>query len=198
MPTCGLALTESERALPGVLDELEAELGALGLGGLDAHVRMTGCPNGCSRPYTAEIGFVGGLPGRERCATEYLLARGWVPSWLGRPSMRSTRSKSRAGHAPAPMAAVVATSLRKARDRATATATLVSVDACRSASIPLPALRGREAIRTPAVPARTATRVPAGGTRRRRLDVAAVSRSRSSRSRLNSPSLIAGEGPGSH
>ena len=45
LPTCGLALTESERALPGVLDELEAELDALGLGGLDAHVRMTGCPN---------------------------------------------------------------------------------------------------------------------------------------------------------
>ncbi|MDQ6784716.1 MAG: NADPH-dependent assimilatory sulfite reductase hemoprotein subunit [Actinomycetota bacterium] len=59
LPTCGLALTESERALPGVLDELEAELDALGLGGLDAHVRMTGCPNGCSRPYTAEIGLVG-------------------------------------------------------------------------------------------------------------------------------------------
>lgn len=59
LPTCGLALTESERALPGVLDELVAELGALGLGDLDAHVRMTGCPNGCARPYTAEIGLVG-------------------------------------------------------------------------------------------------------------------------------------------
>ena len=59
LPTCGLALTESERALPGVLDELEAELDALGLAGLDAHIRMTGCPNGCSRPYTAEIGLVG-------------------------------------------------------------------------------------------------------------------------------------------
>jgi len=42
-----------------VLDELEAELDALGLAGLDAHVRMTGCPNGCSRPYTTEIGLVG-------------------------------------------------------------------------------------------------------------------------------------------
>ena len=59
LPTCGLALTESERALPGVLDELIAELAALGLGDLDAHVRMTGCPNGCARPYTAEIGLVG-------------------------------------------------------------------------------------------------------------------------------------------
>ena len=59
LPTCGLALTESERALPGVLDDLHRELVALGLGDLDAHVRMTGCPNGCARPYTAEIGFVG-------------------------------------------------------------------------------------------------------------------------------------------
>jgi sulfite reductase (ferredoxin) len=59
LPTCGLALTESERALPGLLDELEAELADLDLDGLDAHVRMTGCPNGCARPYTAEIGFVG-------------------------------------------------------------------------------------------------------------------------------------------
>jgi sulfite reductase (ferredoxin) len=59
LPTCGQALTESERALPGVLAQLIAELGGLGLEGLDAHVRMTGCPNGCARPYTAEIGFVG-------------------------------------------------------------------------------------------------------------------------------------------
>jgi sulfite reductase (ferredoxin) len=59
LPTCGLALTESERVLPEVLDELAAELERLGLDGLDAHVRMTGCPNGCARPYTAEIGLVG-------------------------------------------------------------------------------------------------------------------------------------------
>ena len=54
-----LRLAAAAEALPGVLDELEAELDALGLAGLDAHVRMTGCPNGCSRPYTAEIGLVG-------------------------------------------------------------------------------------------------------------------------------------------
>lgn len=59
LPTCGLALTEAERALPDVLDELQAELVALDLEGLDTHVRMTGCPNGCARPYTAEIGLVG-------------------------------------------------------------------------------------------------------------------------------------------
>jgi sulfite reductase (ferredoxin) len=59
LPTCEKALTESERALPGVLTELIAELGGHGLGDLDLHVRMTGCPNGCARPYTAEVGFVG-------------------------------------------------------------------------------------------------------------------------------------------
>jgi sulfite reductase (ferredoxin) len=59
LPTCGLALAESERALPGVLAELAGELRALDLAGLDPHVRMTGCPNGCARPYTAEIGLVG-------------------------------------------------------------------------------------------------------------------------------------------
>jgi len=59
LPTCGLALTEAERIMPALLDELETELNALGLGGLNCHVRMTGCPNGCSRPYTAEIGLVG-------------------------------------------------------------------------------------------------------------------------------------------
>jgi sulfite reductase (ferredoxin) len=59
LPTCGLALTESERVMPEVLDAVAGELAALGLGDLDVHVRMTGCPNGCARPYTAEIGLVG-------------------------------------------------------------------------------------------------------------------------------------------
>jgi sulfite reductase (ferredoxin) len=59
LPTCGLALTESERAIPAVLDELQNTLGEFGLVDLDTHIRMTGCPNGCSRPYTAEIGLVG-------------------------------------------------------------------------------------------------------------------------------------------
>jgi sulfite reductase (ferredoxin) len=59
LPTCGLALTEAERALPGVLASLGATLAEVGLGDLAPHVRMTGCPNGCARPYTAEIGIVG-------------------------------------------------------------------------------------------------------------------------------------------
>ena len=59
LPTCGLAVTEAERALPGILDELEVELAQLGLEGERFTVRMTGCPNGCARPYNADIGLVG-------------------------------------------------------------------------------------------------------------------------------------------
>ncbi len=59
LPTCGLALTESERALPALLDELHTALDDLGLGDVETHVRMTGCPNGCARPYSTELAFVG-------------------------------------------------------------------------------------------------------------------------------------------
>jgi sulfite reductase beta subunit-like hemoprotein len=59
LPTCGLALAESERAIPGILDALDATLGALGLRDAAFTVRMTGCPNGCARPYTADLAFVG-------------------------------------------------------------------------------------------------------------------------------------------
>lgn len=59
LPTCGLAITEAERVLPTLVDELEAELAALGLADEVLTVRMTGCPNGCARPYVADIGFVG-------------------------------------------------------------------------------------------------------------------------------------------
>ena len=59
LPTCGLALTESERALPIVVDQLKAVLEKLGIRDLSLDVRMTGCPNGCARPYNAEVGLVG-------------------------------------------------------------------------------------------------------------------------------------------
>jgi sulfite reductase (ferredoxin) len=58
-PTCGLAVTEAERALPTVLDDLETELARAGLADERLTVRMTGCPNGCARPYNADIGLVG-------------------------------------------------------------------------------------------------------------------------------------------
>ena len=82
LPTCGLAITESERVLPAVLQRLEVLLSRLGIE-RQVLVRMTGCPNGCARPYMAEIGLVGsgvdqyqlwlgGTPGLTRLARPYL------------------------------------------------------------------------------------------------------------------------------
>lgn len=59
VPTCGLAISESERVLPGLIDQLEASLARLGLQEEVLSVRMTGCPNGCARPYQSDIGLVG-------------------------------------------------------------------------------------------------------------------------------------------
>lgn len=59
LPTCGLGLAESERYLPDLITKLEESLDKAGLRHDDIIVRMTGCPNGCARPYLAEIGFVG-------------------------------------------------------------------------------------------------------------------------------------------
>ncbi len=64
LPTCGLALAESERYLPTLLDALDEKLSLHGLSADDIVIRMTGCPNGCARPYLAEIGLVGKGPGR--------------------------------------------------------------------------------------------------------------------------------------
>jgi sulfite reductase (NADPH) hemoprotein beta-component len=64
LPTCGLALAESERWLPDILAKFEAVLAAAGLENDAISLRVTGCPNGCARPYLAEIGFVGKAPGK--------------------------------------------------------------------------------------------------------------------------------------
>ncbi|WP_407524252.1 NADPH-dependent assimilatory sulfite reductase hemoprotein subunit [Methylobacterium oryzisoli] len=64
LPTCGLALAESERYLPDLVTELEESLAAHGLAEEDITIRMTGCPNGCARPFIAEIGLVGRGPER--------------------------------------------------------------------------------------------------------------------------------------
>ena len=58
-PTCGLAIAESERALPTILARIRKLLVRLGLDQETFVTRMTGCPNGCARPYMAELGFVG-------------------------------------------------------------------------------------------------------------------------------------------
>lgn len=83
LPTCGLAITESERVIPSILERLRALLNRLGLPQETFVVRMTGCPNGCARPYLAEVGFVGitpetyqlwlaGSPDQTRLASPYL------------------------------------------------------------------------------------------------------------------------------
>lgn len=82
LPLCGLAVTEAERILPDVLNRLEALMQRLGIT-TSVLVRMTGCPNGCARPYMAEIGLVGsgvdqyqlwlgGTPNLSRLAEPYL------------------------------------------------------------------------------------------------------------------------------
>ena len=63
LPTCGLALAESERYLPSLVTRLEDQLEQVGLAQDDITIRMTGCPNGCARPYLAEIALVGRAPG---------------------------------------------------------------------------------------------------------------------------------------
>ena len=63
-PTCGLSITESERALPGLIDQIEVELAKLGLSSETFTIRMTGCPNGCARPYNCDVGLVGKTAGK--------------------------------------------------------------------------------------------------------------------------------------
>ncbi|HTG44420.1 MAG TPA: NADPH-dependent assimilatory sulfite reductase hemoprotein subunit [Verrucomicrobiae bacterium] len=64
LPTCGLALAESERLLPNVITRFETLFAEVGLAQEEIVMRMTGCPNGCARPYLAEIGFVGRAPNK--------------------------------------------------------------------------------------------------------------------------------------
>ncbi len=63
-PTCGLAMAESERYLPSLITSIEALADRAGIGEQPIVIRMSGCPNGCSRPYIAEIGFSGRAPGK--------------------------------------------------------------------------------------------------------------------------------------
>jgi len=64
LPTCGLGLAESERMLPGMIDRVQTLCDEVGLSNEEIIIRSTGCPNGCARPYMAELAFVGKAPGR--------------------------------------------------------------------------------------------------------------------------------------
>lgn len=81
LPTCGLAIAESERAIPGIIDRIRALLNKLDLKEEHFVIRMTGCPNGCARPYMAELGFVGIKP------TSYQL-------WLGGSSNQTRLART--------------------------------------------------------------------------------------------------------
>lgn len=63
-PTCGLAMAESERYLPTLIDKVEAILEGVGLREQEITIRMTGCPNGCARPMLAELAFIGKAAGK--------------------------------------------------------------------------------------------------------------------------------------
>lgn len=63
LPTCGLAMAEAERYLPALVARLDALMSACGVGGEPLVVRVSGCPNGCSRPYVAEVALTGRGPG---------------------------------------------------------------------------------------------------------------------------------------
>jgi len=62
LPLCGLAQTEAERLIPSYLERIRAVMDRMGLGDEEILIRMTGCPNGCARPYMAELAFVGDGP----------------------------------------------------------------------------------------------------------------------------------------
>ncbi len=64
LPTCGLAMAEAERYLPDFVNEVDALLASHGIADAPIHLRISGCPNGCSRPYLGEIALVGKAPGR--------------------------------------------------------------------------------------------------------------------------------------
>jgi sulfite reductase (ferredoxin) len=63
LPSCGLALTEAERVRGDIVEAIAARLRRWGLDGERLSIRITGCPNGCARPYTGDIGIVGRVPG---------------------------------------------------------------------------------------------------------------------------------------
>jgi sulfite reductase (NADPH) hemoprotein beta-component len=64
LPTCALAMAEAERYLPRLVQLVDGRLAAAGLAGEPLVLRITGCPNGCARPYLAEVALVGKAPGR--------------------------------------------------------------------------------------------------------------------------------------
>ena len=89
LPTCGLALAESERYLPDLVTELDGVIEEAGLREDALTIRMTGCPNGCARPYLAEIAMVGRAPGKYNL----YLGGGFVGNRLNKLYRESVKSE---------------------------------------------------------------------------------------------------------
>lgn len=89
LPTCGLALAESERYLPDLVTELDSAVEEAGLREDAITIRMTGCPNGCARPYLAEIAMVGRAPGKYNL----YLGGGFVGNRLNKLYRESVKSE---------------------------------------------------------------------------------------------------------
>lgn len=97
LPLCGLAISEAERGLPDVNRRIRNLLGNLGFDESEQFVvRMTGCPNGCTRPYMAELGFVGDGP------NSYQLWLGGTPSQTRLAEPFKERMKIQVLHLPSP------------------------------------------------------------------------------------------------
>ncbi|HEV3157755.1 MAG TPA: NADPH-dependent assimilatory sulfite reductase hemoprotein subunit [Candidatus Baltobacteraceae bacterium] len=87
-PTCGLAVAESERALPALVASLQSELDELGLGDERFSLRMTGCPNGCARPFVGDLGIVG----RSAGLYDVLIGGDWVGTRLNATLAQSVKT----------------------------------------------------------------------------------------------------------
>jgi sulfite reductase (ferredoxin) len=87
LPTCGLALTEAERVLPEILTSLHGAMSEYGLGEEEITFRMTGCPNGCARPYSAEIGLIG----RSKTSYDILLGGDQIGTRLTKTYKKSVK-----------------------------------------------------------------------------------------------------------
>jgi sulfite reductase (ferredoxin) len=101
IPTCGLAVAEAERALPSLARQIEAIADRLGLAGERISYRMTGCPNGCARPYLGDVGFVGTTLGKY----DVHLAGDFLGTRLNQPFARNVPIAEIPGLLEGPLAA---------------------------------------------------------------------------------------------
>jgi len=104
IPTCGLAVAEAERALPGLIRQIEGVVARLGLAGERISYRMTGCPNGCARPYLGDVGFVGTTLGKY----DVLLGGDYLGTRLNAPFARNVPLEEIPAMLEGPLAAFAA------------------------------------------------------------------------------------------